>query len=436
MIKIKNFLTFTTVNLILAASIGCSLSQKNLTGPPPPPWGVERFEFTDRPEIGKMPKGQTIHLGGFSGLVYIDSNPNGSEHRFLTITDRGPNADLLKMHDKKEYHRPFLIPKFNPTLVYLTASTKDHSLKVTKRISLKGPNGSLLTGLPPTKPDVHGSFEIPVDPTTGNALKEDILGLDTECVAIAKDGSFWVGEEYRPAILKFSKAGILQEMYVPVGYFSETDLTDLKKRFGTNTFVRQFLPKELTYRRVNRGFEGLTIKDDKIIATLQSPVERPDAKETFTRWIVLDPSKIMITELRYQTSDIKENRIGDLSARGEQIYVIEQNGKTGPNSMHSIYAVAAERVLTGAVSTFGGEKSAAPQPMPKALVVDMVASGVHEFEKVEGIALLDENRIATINDNDFGLTFEGEIGVDHKKPVTLTIFHRPAKDLPQMKKPE
>ena len=43
----------------------------------------------------------------------------------------------------------------------------------------------------------------------GNVLSNDIDGLDSEGLAIAPDGTFWVSDEYGPHIIHFDKTEIL-----------------------------------------------------------------------------------------------------------------------------------------------------------------------------------------------------------------------------------
>ena len=55
---------------------------------------------------------------------------------------------------------------------------------------------------------------MPVD-LFGKVMPLDPLGGDFEGIAVAADGSFWMADEYRPAIYHFSKRGRLIERFVP-----------------------------------------------------------------------------------------------------------------------------------------------------------------------------------------------------------------------------
>ena len=83
-------------------------------------------------------------------------------------------------------------------------------------------------------------------------LNNDIDGLDTEGIAVDKNGNFWLCDEYGPFIVKADKHGKIIEKYGP----------------------KEGLPEILKYRVPNRGFEGFTI-DEKgyVYAAVQSPLD-------------------------------------------------------------------------------------------------------------------------------------------------------------------
>ncbi len=53
-----------------------------------------RLELTGTPVIGSTSVGQKIMMGGFSGLRFLGKSATGL-YRFVTHTDRGPNADAI-----------------------------------------------------------------------------------------------------------------------------------------------------------------------------------------------------------------------------------------------------------------------------------------------------------------------------------------------------
>jgi 2',3'-cyclic-nucleotide 2'-phosphodiesterase/3'-nucleotidase/5'-nucleotidase len=73
------------------------------------------------------------------------------------------------------------------------------------------------------------------------------------------------------------------------------------------------------------------------------------------------------------------------------------------------------------------------KPIEKRLYVDLVAAGYHNVQKVEGLAWIDEDTIAVVNDNDFGvgrISIEGSTGrftllPDYRpEPVMLGVISR------------
>ena len=96
--------------------------------------GLETFEFNTMPSIGTTTGGQTINLGGFSGLAFEGYAANGNM-KFLTHTDRGPNGEPTGQN------RPFALPNFTPEIVRFELNRSNrtdhhyttHSIEKTRR---------------------------------------------------------------------------------------------------------------------------------------------------------------------------------------------------------------------------------------------------------------------------------------------------------------
>jgi len=124
-----------------------------------------------------------IYAGGFSGLIYLGKNPKNSEHQFMTITDRGPNID------PKDKFRTFLLPTYQPRLVKLETNRKAKTISIIGEILFTDPKGDAITGLPQIDSD-----QAPMDPA-GNPLPFDPLGMDSESLAVDKDGNYQPGKQ-------------------------------------------------------------------------------------------------------------------------------------------------------------------------------------------------------------------------------------------------
>ncbi|MGE3757160.1 MAG: esterase-like activity of phytase family protein, partial [Pseudobdellovibrionaceae bacterium] len=208
---------------------------------------AQRVTIETSNEVGVSAHGEKIFLGGFSGLRFVQVDPQTGEDVFITHTDRGPNAEPIK-NKKGQEVRPFLIPSFQPKIVWIRVNKERTSAKVDRVLSLYKANGKTVSGLPNKMTD-----EIPVD-AKGQKLKRDMEGLDLEAIALEADGSFWMGDEYGPSLVHFDKDGKWLDRYDP----------------GNG------LPEVLKFRKDNRGFEGIAIKGKKIYAFLQSPLNLKD----------------------------------------------------------------------------------------------------------------------------------------------------------------
>ena len=122
-------------------------------------------------------------------------------------------------------------------------------------------------------------------------------------------------------------------------------------------------------------------------------------------------------EYHYPLNLLNADKIGDLTVKGKDFYIIEQNGETGPASYHKVF-----RFRLNELDEEGKLK--------KKLILDLVKLKYDFADKVEGLAILDNGSIAILNDNDFGLTGEwnkanGEATKDPEKKSILGIFPQP-----------
>ncbi|NUM87748.1 MAG: esterase-like activity of phytase family protein [Bdellovibrionales bacterium] len=340
----------------------------------------QKAVLKDPPEIGTTLAGQKVRLGGFSALHFLGQE--GGKHRFLTMTDRGPNAFFIE--DKRGLLRPFLLPDFSPRIVELEADFAAGEIRVVRQVLFTDWSGRPMTGLPTSKED-----ETPAD-LWGKKLKYSGNGMDSEALVVMPDGSFWVGEEYHPSLLHFSKTGRLISRHSP------------RVRKGG-------LPEAFGRRRHNRGFEALAYDGKLLWAFLQSPLE---GRSKVVRVLVFDPKKKRsVGEYVYMLETAKADKLGDAVAVGEsKILVIERDGAAGAGTFKRIYevdfsaATDVSRMKGGdSLESFTESEWDGIQPGKKRLVKDFAAVGFDRAEKAEGLAFLPDGRLAVINDNDFGL---------------------------------
>jgi hypothetical protein len=359
-----------------------------------------------------------FRIGGFSGLVASDA----SGTTFITTTDRGPNGEI-KVNGKTELAFP--LPNYTPRLIKLRLESS--TLQVVDTITLKVPDGYTdpvtqtreLTGLP----SFIGSGEDAYSPDGKQAYGIDPYGVDTEGIALdSRDGSFWLADEYGPSILHVAPDGTLLMRITPKGLgLSIPGVT-----------VRELLPEAFRRRKVNRGFEGISISPDgtRLFAMIQSPLLNPDKKSgeasRHVRIAVVDTSDVENPKLAgvyvYQTEKASEVgareqdeiKIGDIAAISRTRILVGERDSVEGGSHKKVYLVdlagasdiSQNDVVNGRTVEQANDNEltrAGIEPVKKTMVVDLARLGFSP-DKFEGLAIVDSTTIAVVNDNDFGVS--------------------------------
>jgi phytase-like protein len=192
-----------------------------------------------------------------SGGIGSDIFPAGRPGEYWTVTDRGPNGQIKVGKDKR---RTFPTPDFDPAIVKVRA---EHGvLRVPRTIPLRTTHGAPVTGLS----NQVSRDEPPFTFDASTPLATNPNGLDTEGVVRAADGTFWLVDEYGPALVHVTDGGRVLARYVPAGLH----LT------GTDYPVIEAFPAIYGERKVNRGFEGLgLLAGGDLVIALQSPLSVP-----------------------------------------------------------------------------------------------------------------------------------------------------------------
>lgn len=361
-----------------------------------------------------FPKGFPLAVG--SGLAFYGKS--GSTLTFYGITDRGPNADSpILLSDKKTATKVFPTPNFAPTLVKLTVDTAGTSGVVVSDARELNRNGAKISGRP-VQSGTGSSGEVALDETLTQKLAFDPEGMDTE--ALVKDpldsNYAWTCDEYGPFVAKV--------------------------KLSTGEIVRKYspgveLPAVIAKRQPNRGCEGLAITPNgKIYAMVQSTLDVPDAaaksvkdKALFTRIVEIDRTNEAAPTTRtlayplnpadWQDGKSGKAKLGDLVAVDNTHFLIIEQGAFKDNLIHNkiflvditdasdIGAKKNGELELETIITNAGLISAGVKTTKKSLIGDLRDYG-WLLEKTEGLALIDNQTIALINDDDFGL------GVDAK----------------------
>lgn len=395
---------------------------------------LETFPFKKFPNLGKDANGVQIKLGGFSGLWFEGPVKNKGRIRFITVGDRGPNgADVV------DGSRTFNLPDYQARIVTIEVNPeKKRTAEIMKgkTIFLTREDGTTpITGLP----NIPGHDEIPVD-AAGNPVGYDAFGADLEgLVRDPSDNSFWMVDEYRPAIYHFSPEGRLITRLVPENTHLLGDATLKEAEFGPDAnspgfYGEETLPEVYSRRMLNRGFEGVALDPGKrlLYAFVQSPMENPDRStrsSLLLRILAVDVNESSPTYLSpvaeyvyvlerpiHTPSDV--DKIGDAVFIGQdRFYVVERDSSFDTDGKKFIFEVdlagatnirnlpIADEAVTGTLEQQTPDTLAelGIRPVFKRKLLNLPSIGYTPSDKTEGIALLPDGRIAVINDNDFGI---------------------------------
>ncbi|MEU6668462.1 esterase-like activity of phytase family protein [Streptomyces sp. NPDC046727] len=353
---------------------------------------------------GSVADDHGVKLGGIGSDIY----PAGRRGEYWTVTDRGPNGQI-KVAGKKR--RTFPVPGFDPAIVKIRVS--GDSVEVIDAIPLTTSSGKAVTGLP----DQKSRDEAPYTYDAQTPLAYDPNGMDTEGVVRAGDGSFWLVDEYGPSLVHVSARGKVLTRYVPKGLA----LT------GADYPVVEALPSILLHRKTNRGFEGLALlPGGDLVMALQSPLQLPDADagdaSRTTRLLRFSPRKKAVTaEYAYRfdpvnvvdpgEDDTSELKISSVVAVGRDRLLVEERTDKAAR-LQLVELGRTSNILGGAwdddttspsLEQLDDPAASGVPVLSKRLVVDL-GKVARVPGKIEGIARVDRDTLALVNDNDFGMT--------------------------------
>ncbi|MEU6357465.1 esterase-like activity of phytase family protein [Streptomyces sp. NPDC047072] len=353
---------------------------------------------------GSVDDDRGVDLGGIGSDIY----PTGRKGEFWTVTDRGPNGQIKVDGTKR---RTFPVPGFDPAIVKIRVS--GDTVKVLDAIPITTASGGAVTGLS----DQAGRDEAPYNYNALTPLSYNPNGFDTEGIVRAADGTFWLVDEYGPSLVHVSARGKVLTRYVPKGL----------RLKGADYPVVEALPAVFLHRKINRGFEGLAqLPDGDLVMALQSPLSLPDtdageASRT-TRLVRFSPKKKAVTaEYAYRfdpvdvvdpsEDDTAELKISSIVAvGGDRLLVEERTDKAA--RLQLVRLERSSDILGGrwdddttspSLEQLDDPAAVGVPVLAKKLVVDLgTVAGVPG--KIEGVARVDHDTLALINDNDFGMT--------------------------------
>jgi hypothetical protein len=368
-----------------------------------------------------------------SGLAFKGKAADGTLE-FYAITDRGPNGDgptapVPGGAGATNISKVFPAPSFAPSFGVISVGRNGAVLQSSTPLRLDATHK--LTGLPPQS-GVGATGETPLTENyVYDAAKAgfDANGLDPETMVLDKARNvLWTSDEYGPFIARIDIAtGVVQKKYGPGAGAAD-------------------LPLVLAQRRPNRGMEGLAldVASGRLHGFLQSPIDPRDGAgksikarppggsntdvrhiAKFARWLEFDPatetSKLYaypIDGSQYDKDRTGNAKLGDMVSLGNgRFIVIEQGARKGdakvvnklmlveiPANATDIAALDHNLEISSITQApSNGADWSTVVPMRKTELLDLNALG-WLAEKAEGLTLVDDNTLALVNDNDFGLS--------------------------------
>lgn len=377
--------------------------------------------------VPRAPLTAEVTLGGLSDLTRL---PGDGSLTLWAVTDRGPNGTARVAGEKV---RTLVAPDFAPALVRLRLEAEGAAAVVVTVVPLRDAAGRLVSGRPPGN-------DLLVDAATLQPVATDPAGVDPEGLVALADGTFWIAEEYRPALLHVAADGRVLARLVPRGSAVAGD--------------RDVLPAIYAKRRENRGFEALAAAGDgRLWALLQSPLDAPGRaagrRTGNVRLLALDAEAGRpVAEHVYRLGDPADpayrthgappddGKLCAMAALDARTLLVLEQDDGGMARLYAIDVSRATDTLARADETTTLEEiadlaAARIEPVRKTLVADLtdlrerMRAEVDEGGadggalKIEGLAVVDGRRIAVVNDDDFGVAQAASGGAGRRTMVWI-----------------
>jgi hypothetical protein len=206
-------------------------------------------------------------LGGiFSGL-WLDPatlvHSNGTIHATVyALPDRGFGDGLQDYHPRIQKLAIAITPNYGPG-----PNAQDQIVMVNTDTHVLTVNGRTFTGFQPDDTNVLTHPQ-----SLADGLGAGKWSLDSEGIAFAGDGSWYISDEYGPFTYRFDNTGsLLSVLPVPTAYLPKIG-PDYPR--PNNFLTASTIATNDSGRYINRGMEGLSVTPDgkKLVGCLQSPL--------------------------------------------------------------------------------------------------------------------------------------------------------------------
>lgn len=372
-----------------------------------------------------VPAGQMILRSGYgSGLARRSGD---APTVFWAVGDRGPNLKVKAAVERYGLHQLAPLrelpgakimpqPAIGPAIAQF--EVVGNEVRLIREMRLATSDATPLSGLAHSGSDALLSE--PVFDLSGEPLPPDPYGMDSEGLAVLSDGSFWVGDEFGPALVHFDASGRMTRRLLP----ARSALDDAGVEVAD-------LPRIATRRQLNRGFEALSVSPDErwLMLAFQSPLAHPDEEahsngRHVRLWRMALPEGRVVAQYAYpldapatfrrdvqegpfERSDIKVSEI--LWLTDGSLLVLERGSATSKIYRCQIDAaceLSAEHLDVSHRPTLEQLSAASSEWRLPTLSKTLVLSTDDHPQisaDLEGMVMLGADALLLVNDNDFGV---------------------------------
>ncbi len=368
-----------------------------------------------------------LTLGLGSGLSQRPGEPKGT---FWSIADRGPNLKIEPAIERYglEHLRPLINldgakimprPDVGPTICQLRLD--GDTVRLAQRLPLRGVSGRAISGLPipAGAVDVEPAFDL-----NGEALGSDPSGADTEAIVALSNGTFWIGDEYGPSLLRVGQDGQVLERWVPKGLEKTLE--------GADYGVKPVLPAIALRRRLNRGFEAVAVSPDErwLYLVFQSPLAHPgvaacESARHVRLWKLdaltgalaaqflypLDAPATFLRDQKAGDGELADVKVSEMAVIGpDRLVILERISRTTKLYQVTLspqYHVPVAHMDVRTRPTLEQSSAAVDPPydfpvLPKSLL--LTTDDAPEMDRdLEGLVVISPNELILVTDNDFSV---------------------------------
>ena len=376
-----------------------------------------------------LPGGQLRMTRGVgSGLARRANDPPGV---LWAVGDRGPNLKVKLaierygvegLDELRDKDGAKIMPALEHGPALSQLRVEGDRVACVRTIPLRDGQGQPLSGLP-VPGSVYAEAE-PIFSLAGDPLGTDPSGVDSEGVAALSDGSFWVGDEYGPTLLKVAADGRVLVRWAPERSAAHYE--------GAGYPVACVLPALAAARRLNRGFEAITLSNDErwLFLAFQGPLAHPDRdahedSRNVRLWRIDAATGALDAEYLYQIepfhafrrdialgafeqNDVKVSEL--LTVDGDRLLMLERGSASTKffrvdlspaSALPPAFRDPATRPTLEQMDD-AALAAAGIVPLAKTLILDTDDTPELPAD-LEGAVMLSPTELLLVNDNDFGV---------------------------------